>query len=64
MCKGRTAGRPDDLPQRGAIFFQCHNGRIPQGNLNELLDIISALFFLICAKWNEYFCVEEIKFYC
>lgn len=31
---------------------------------NELLDIISAQFFLICRKWQEHFCVEDIQFFC
>ena len=32
--------------------------------LNELVDIVSAQFFLICAKWKEFFAVDEIAFYC
>lgn len=32
--------------------------------LNELMDFISAQFFLICAKWKQAFVEDEIKFYC
>ena len=38
--------------------------KIPQATLNELVDIVSAQFFLICAKWKEFFAVDEIAFYC
>ena len=37
---------------------------IPQNDLNYLLEIISAQYFLIVAKWKEHFRVEVIKFYC
>lgn len=46
---------------------QCivaNSSRIPQSDLNELLDIISAQFFLICQKWKEHFCEEKIQFFC
>ena len=29
-----------------------------------MMDIISAQFFLICAKWKEFFLVDTIMFYC
>ncbi|WP_296119015.1 hypothetical protein [uncultured Eubacterium sp.] len=32
--------------------------------LNELMDFISAQFFLICSKWKQAFVTDEIKFYC
>ena len=33
-------------------------------NDNELMEFISAQFFLICAKWKQAFVTEDIKFYC
>ena len=41
-----------------------NGSKIPQATLNELVDIVSAQFFLICAKWKELFAVDEIEFYC
>ena len=32
--------------------------------LNELMDFISAQFFLIFSKWKQAFVTDEIKFYC
>ena len=32
--------------------------------LNELMDFISAQFFLICSQWKQAFVTDEIKFYC
>ena len=32
-----------------------NNSRIPNQDLNELMDVISAQFFLICRKWKEHF---------
>ena len=37
---------------------------MPEKELHELMEFISAQFFLICAKWKDFFCLEEIKFYC
>lgn len=33
-------------------------------DLNELLEIIQAQFFLICIAWKKHSRVDEIKFYC
>ncbi len=52
------------LTRAGRCVVSDNSSRIPQNDLNELLDVISAQFFLICTKWKEHFCVEEIKFYC
>ena len=52
------------LTRSGQCIVANNAGRIPQSDLNELLDIISAQFFLICRKWKEHFCVEEIQFFC
>ena len=52
------------LTSAGHCVVANNGSHIPQNNLNELLEIISAQFFLICAKWREHFCVENIVFYC
>ena len=52
------------LTSTGRCIAANNGSKIPQSDLNELLDVISAQFFLICAKWHEHFCVDEIKFFC
>lgn len=37
---------------------------IPSKELDELMEFISAQFFMICARWKEYFIVDTIQFYC
>lgn len=39
-------------------------GRIPSKDLNVLMELISAHYFVICAKWKEFFNVDTIRFYC
>ena len=63
-------GKPS--PNATKIWLTCtgqcvvanNDSRIPQSDLKELLDVISAQFFMICRKWKEHFCVEEIQFFC
>ena len=52
------------LTRSGKCIVANNASKIPQSDLTELLDIISAQFFLICQKWKEHFCVEEIRSYC
>lgn len=52
------------LTASGGCIIANNSGRIPQKELNDLLEIISAQYFLICASWKEHFCVTEIKFFC
>lgn len=37
---------------------------IVRKELRSLLEIIQALFFLICAAWKQHFKTDSIKFYC
>ena len=52
------------LTRSGKCIVANNASKIPQSDLNELLDIISAQFFMICQKWKEHFCVDEIRYYC
>ncbi len=52
------------LTKSGKCVLAGNGGRIPQHELDELMEMISAQFFFICAKWKEFFVVDEIKFYC
>ena len=52
------------LSSTGGCIVANNNSRIPQQDPNELLEIISAQFFLICRRWKEHFCENKISFYC
>lgn len=52
------------LTSSGQCILANNRSQIPPGDLNELLDVISAQFFLICRKWKEHFCVDQIKYFC
>ena len=48
----------------GGCIVANNNSKIPKNELNELLEIISAQFFMICDAWKKHFRVEDVKFYC
>lgn len=52
------------LTKTGGCIVASNGSKIPQNELNELMEFISAQFFLICAKWKEHFVVDTIHFYC
>lgn len=52
------------LTQDGGCVLASNDARIPARDLDELMEVISAQFFMICAKWKEYFLFDTIKFYC
>lgn len=52
------------LTSSGQCILENNASKIPGNDLKKLLDIISAQYFLICAKWKEHFCVNQIAFYC
>lgn len=52
------------ITQTGGCIVANNNSRIPQRDLNELLDIIPISFFYICSEWKRHFNVDVIKFYC
>ena len=55
------------LTKTGGCIVANNNSKIPEYELNKLLDIISRHYFLIINKWKEYYNIENIeniKFYC
>lgn len=52
------------LTAAGGCVLAHNNGRIPKNELDELLDIIAAQYFMICDAWKKHFCVDVIDFYC
>ena len=56
-------GKP--TPNATKIWLTKSGGCILASNgSNELMEFISAQFFLICAKWKQAFVTDEINFYC
>lgn len=52
------------LTRSGGCIAANNNSRIPAAELNELMEFISAQFFLICDTWKKFFVTDDIKFYC
>jgi len=66
VCKGTPTATATKiwLTSAGGCVVANNKSRIPQKELNQLLEAISAHYFMICRKWKEYFFVDEVKFYC
>ena len=66
VCKGAPSPNATKLwlTSEGGCILASNGSEITQPALNEMMDIISAQFFLICAKWKEFFLVDTITFYC
>ena len=47
----------------GRCIVANNGSKIPQKELNELIEIISAQYFLICDAWKKHFNIDVIKFY-
>ena len=52
------------LTREGGCILASNGSRIPQSELNKLMEFISAQFFFICAEWKKFFVIDEIRFYC
>ena len=52
------------LTKGGGCIIANNKSGIPQKELRELLEIITAQYFVICDKWKEFFVTDEIKYYC
>ena len=52
------------LTKTGGCILASNGSHIPKKELNELMEFISAQFFLICAEWKKFFVTEDVKFYC
>ena len=52
------------LTRTGGCILASTGSSISQKELNELMEIISAQFFLICAEWKKFFLTDELKFFC
>lgn len=66
ISKGKPApnGTKIRLTKAGGCILADNGSQIPPKELNELMDFISAQFFMICSEWKRFFVTDEIKFYC
>ncbi|MCL2342454.1 MAG: DUF4160 domain-containing protein [Firmicutes bacterium] len=52
------------LTKGGGCIVANNSSRIPENELNELLEIIQDNFLFVCGEWKRFFDVDHIKFYC
>ena len=46
-------------------FIVAHNkSKIPQRELNEIIDLLTLQWVYICNEWMKFFSVSELNFYC
>lgn len=66
VCEGRPYPNSTKpwITSKGGCIVANNNGRIPNHELAELIEIIGAQFLMICNVWKRHFVVDNIKFYC
>lgn len=66
LAKGKPSANATKiwLTKAGGCIVANNGSHIPAKELNELMEIIAAQYFYICAEWKTHFVVDEIKFYC
>ena len=66
ISKGKPSSNATKLwiTKSGGCILADNGSNIPTKELNELMEIVAAQFFLICSEWKKHFVVDEIKFYC
>ena len=52
------------LTRTGGCIVASNGSQIASKELNELMEFISAQFFIICARWKQFFVTDTINFYC
>ncbi len=66
VCKGVPTSNATKiwLTKSGGCIVASNGSDISKKELSELMEFISAQFFMICSEWKKFFVVENIKFYC
>ena len=52
------------LTKNGGTIVANNKSTIPMKDLKKILRVVNDNYFLILAKWKNYFEVQELKFYC
>lgn len=66
ISKGKPTGNATKvwLTKAGACVLANNSSKIPNSELNKILDVITMNYFRIISKWKEVHGTENIKFYC
>ena len=66
ISKGKPTGNATKvwLTKAGGCVLANNSSKIPNNELNKILDIIAMNYFRIVSKWKEVQGTEKIKFYC
>lgn len=52
------------ITKTGGCILANNNSKIPEKELNRLLEIIPLYYFKIVSKWKETYGQDELRFYC
>ena len=52
------------ITKTGGCILANNNSKIPEKDLNRLLEIIPLYYFKIVSKWKETYGQGELRFYC
>ena len=52
------------LTKSGGCILSNNNSKIPNNDLNVLLDAITSNYLFIVSYWKKFYEIDEIKFYC
>jgi hypothetical protein len=66
VCVGKPSPNATKfwLTSRGKCILAHNAGRIPEYDLNELMEFISAQYFLICRVWKSHHRLDSIRYFC
>ena len=52
------------LTKRGGCILANNNTKIPDKDLNSIMETIASNYFYIISKWKETYQLDDVKFYC
>ena len=52
------------LTKRGGCILANNNSKIPDKDLNSIMETIASNYFYIISKWKETYLLDDVKFYC
>jgi len=52
------------LTKSGGCIVANNNSRIPNKDLNTLMEVVTSNYFFIVSQWKNFNQVEDVKFYC
>ena len=52
------------LTKRGGCILANNNSKIPDKDLNSIMETIASNYFYIISKWKETYQLDDVKFYC